>query len=331
MQRWAEESLREAIDLLARSARNDLASDLNRILGRVDFDDLDILRCEGSDELADGILQAGSFVELVDLLGQIADTFAVRHVTLHVIREGSLSNFTTKILTTYPQAWVARYVNRRYFLLDPVGFACQSADHGFFWDVLDRRAPILRGFWDDAAAHEVGPSGYTLPILTEQGDRLAISICSSEDAGAFRDRIERYEGDLFNLGVFLADAFCRLATVDRPTKFNPSDDQLAILRAIAVGSDEEELAQRSYQYGSFSTLRRSICDLFRTRTLAQAAVLATRIGLLAETPLTVADVLTANDRQQLKVQAGATALRRLARLRNPATPGGLPDGLDEAT
>ena len=32
---WAEESMREAIELLGREGRNDLATDLNRIQARV--------------------------------------------------------------------------------------------------------------------------------------------------------------------------------------------------------------------------------------------------------------------------------------------------------
>ena len=65
---WAEESMREAIDLLARAGRNDLATDLNRIQARVDFDDLDVLRCVGTDRIADSILEAESFSELIALL-----------------------------------------------------------------------------------------------------------------------------------------------------------------------------------------------------------------------------------------------------------------------
>ena len=49
---WVENSLGEAIELLARSGRNDLASDLKRILTTIDFDDLEVLRCPGADGIA---------------------------------------------------------------------------------------------------------------------------------------------------------------------------------------------------------------------------------------------------------------------------------------
>ena len=83
---------------------------------------------------------------------------------------------------------------------------------------------------------------------------------------------------------------------------------------------EDALRQRSYQYGSYATLERSICALFRTETVVQAAILATRIGLLADAPLTKADILAAPDvsvGHQAVAPIGAP-LRRLARLRAPA-------------
>ena len=212
-----------------------------------------------------------------------------------MISEAPSTNFATKVLTTYPGAWVSHYVNRRYSFVDPVGRACLATDHGFFWDTLDHTVPILRTFWADALAHGIGPSGFTQPITTERGDKVAISVCSAAEPEAFRDHFERYESDLFSLGIFLADAFCRLASEDRPDSFDPTDDQLTILRAIAMGVDEPELRERSYRDGSYTALERSICALFRTRTVAQAAVMAARIGLLADAPLTKADVLAASD------------------------------------
>jgi hypothetical protein len=322
---WAEDSMREAVDLLARSGRNDLASDLQRILIAVDFDDLEVLRCPGSDRIADKILAATSSSELVGLLGELSEHLCVSHSTLHVVSEAPSTNFTTKVLTTYPEEWITRYINRRYSFLDPVGQFCRAAEQGFFWDRLDLSAPPLLTFWADAAAHGVGPSGFTLPIISERGDKLAISVCSTEEEEPFRTRIQRCQSDIFSFGIFLCDAFCRLASDDRPTSFNPTDDQLTILRAFALGIDEAELGQRSYQYGSYKTLQRSICALFRTKTVAQAAILAARIGLLAEAPLTKADIFATSDKISTDPAVAtltATPLRRLARIRNLVTEPG---------
>jgi hypothetical protein len=309
----------EAIDLFARSGRNDVASDLSRILAAVDFEDLEILRCPGSDMIADEILRAESFAEFLDVMGRLAATLGVAHCTLHVIREAPSTNFSTKVLTTYPGAWVSRYLERRYFFVDPIGRACLADEHGFFWDSLACSSPTLEAFWNDAAAHGIGPSGFSLPITTERGDKLAVSVCSAEPSEAFRDRIEGFEGDLFSLSIFLADTFSRLASIDRPATFDPTDDQLTILRSISIGIDEADLRARTYQSGSFDALEQSICTLFRTRTLAQAAILASRIGLLAEAPWTKADILAASVGESVCNLVPApppASMRRLVRLRH---------------
>ncbi len=321
MNGWANASMLEAIDALAKIGRNDLASDLKRITAKIDFEVLEVLRCPGTERLADAIVEANSFSALVDLLGRVGGTLGATHCTVHVVGESSSSNFATKVLTTYPEEWVSRYVDRRYSFIDPVGPACLASDRGFYWDTLPGGSPTLRAFWDNSAAHNVGPSGFTQPITTERGDKVGISICSTLDPETFRDHFEPYESDFLSLGIFLVDAFCRLAWDDRPDTFNPSDDQLLILRAIAMGSSEDDLRARTYQYGSFATLERSICALFRTRTIAQAAVLAARIGLLADAPLTKADVLAASDKVAtggiVVTSPNGASLRQLARIRTP--------------
>ena len=86
-----------------------------------------------------------------------------------------------------------------------------------------------------------------------------------------------------------------------------------------MGAGEPELRERTYQDGSYATLERSICALFRTRTVAQAAVMAARIGLLADAPLTKADVLAASGKagRVVVTSPNGASLRRLARLRTP--------------
>ena len=96
---------------------------------------------------------------------------------------------------------------------------------------------------------------------------------------------------------------------------------MAILRAVAMGAGDEELRQASYLYGSYSTLERSICTMFRTRTITQAAILAARVGLLTNAPLTKADILVGSSRaptSRVVTSPNATSMRRLIKMRNVA-------------
>lgn len=316
---WVQASLYDAIDCLARSGKNHLASDLGRLLSSLDFDDLDVLRSPVSERVADALLEASTFPDLVDLLKEFAEAIGVIHCTLHVVRETPTSSFSTRALTTYPEDWVARYIDRRYFTCDPVYRGSLTCEAGFYWEDLDVSVPAVRAFCQDARAYGVGPSGYTLPIITERGDKIAISVSAADDREGLRDTIRHYEADLLTVGFSLTEAFSRLASDERPAAFNPTDDQLSVLRAVAMGADDAELRSRSYLYGSYATLERSICALFRTRTIAQAAVVAVRVGLLTNSPITKSDILVGSKRPptfRVDAQSSPTAVRRMIRMRN---------------
>ena len=208
---WVEASLYEAINCLTRLGKNDLASDLNRLLNTLDFDELEVFRNPASEAIADRLLEVSTFPDLVDLLRQFSEAIGVAHCTLHVVSELPSTAFTTRALTTYPEEWVTRYFDRRYHQIDPVVCASTTAEGGFFWDTLPVGDPGTLAFYHDAKAHGVGPSGYTLPIITERGDKIAISVSSPEDREAFRERIRHVAQDLHSVGFCITEAFSRLA------------------------------------------------------------------------------------------------------------------------
>lgn len=318
---WAEDSLREAIERLARGGRNDIASDLNRLLTTIDFDTLCVMRNPAAESFADEVVAAGSLPELIDLLKRLASLLGVNHCTINKVTEAPSSSFSTRAITTYPDALIMRYVDRNYVLIDPILAACKKVNRGFFWDCLDEAHPMVVEFWKDAASFNVGPSGYTIPIDTERGDRLALGVSSNLDHDEFRDTFSRHLSDLDEIAICFADAFSRLASTNRPVTFAPSDDQLRVLYGIATGRTETDLRVETFERGDYDAVDRSICDLFQTSTVAQAAVLAARIGLLDRPPLSKADVLIASDSKIAPHVPAATvpqSARRLARMRSQA-------------
>jgi hypothetical protein len=318
---WPEEAMREAMDFLSRSRRSDLASDLNRICDSINFDDFEIMRSSRMDQIADEIIEAESITHLTDCLRRLTHVMQVAHCTLHIVSERNPQTYATRVLTTYPKNWIATYVSRKYFMVDPVIPASKLSAQGFYWDTLQASSPLIMAFWKDAQACGVGASGYTIPVTTEFGDVLALSVSSTEDAQAFRERILFHESDFYNLSLLVTKAFCSLAASQRPASFNLTDDQLLVLCAIAMGIEEEELQGRNYLYGSYSSLKQSICGLFQTRTLAQAAVLAARSGLLDDVPFGMGDILSAVDAcDDAELEASRAALRRLLRKRGDQVP-----------
>ena len=155
-----------------------------------------MLRCPGTERIADAILEADSFSPLVSQLGRLAGALGVSHCTLHVVSEGPATNFATKVLTTYPEEWISRYVDRRYSFI-PRRPSLLGIGSSFYWDSLPGNGPRLAGFWEDSVAHGIGPSGFTQPITTERGDTVGVSVCSKMEPEAFRDHFGPYESDLF--------------------------------------------------------------------------------------------------------------------------------------
>lgn len=288
---WTEKAVREAIALAAANGMSDLEADLCRLVAAIDFEDLDIMRSVDAEDLSHDALEAESFQDLTDLLERFRALLGVDHCTLHLVRESSLSDFRTRVVTTYPDEWKTRYVERRYSTADPVSAACEADTQAFYWDTLATLNPVVNSFWRDAEAFGVGSSGYTLPLRTEQGDTVAVSVSSMRDRYEFRERFRRHEDDFLILGLALGETFRRIASDDRPASFNPSDDEIMLLRAIARGEDEAAMREKDYLYGSYTTTVRSICRQFHTKTAAQAAVLAGRLGLLDNTPLAEGDIM----------------------------------------
>ena len=65
----------------------------------------------------------------------------------------------------------------------------------------------------------------------------------------------------------------------------------------------------------------SICAMFRTHTITQAAIIAARVGLLTNAPLTKADILVSASHiapNRVVATPNATSMRRLIKMRNVA-------------
>ncbi len=298
---WTEEAVRQAIALASVNGMTDLESDLRRLAVAIDFEDLEIMRSVDAEELSDDIIHADTFQDLIGLLRRITTVLGVDHCTVHLVRESSLSDFRTRVVTTYPDEWTTRYVERRYSFIDPVSAACAADLKSFYWDALSTLNPAVNSFWRDAATFGIGSSGYSLPLRTEHGDIVAVSVSSIRDAFDFKDRFRRHHEDFLILGLALGDTFRRIASNDRPASFNPSDDEIMLLRSIARGEDETAMQAMDYLYGSYTTTVRSVCRQFQTKTAAQAAVLAGRLGLLDDTPLVSGDIMASAFQEEVLV------------------------------
>lgn len=103
------------------------------------------------------------------------DEYAVSNVTYHLAQTVSGNVDAPFVRTTYPDAWVSRYLLRDYVKIDPVvqeGFQRQLP---FEWSEL-APTPKAQELMIDAIQHGVGMAGYSIPISDKAGRRALFSI-----------------------------------------------------------------------------------------------------------------------------------------------------------
>jgi hypothetical protein len=296
MDGWAVEALREAVCAMARAGRADLAADMGRLAEAIDAVGFVAWRHPGSDRISSGLEEAQSRDDLGALLGELAAWARVEHVSFQVVAEGS-AIYATRMITSLPTDWLEHYVGRRLHGLDPVLITAVARDRPFFWSEIRGcdglgcdLTPHAVGFWREAERFGIGPSGLTVPMAGEDGGRLALSLVSSLPEDGFVRRIHELRHDLFVLVGQFAEAFHRVAVACPGTQPILTDEQVSLLRAVASGEEERAILIRLAAVGDPVRIQRTVIQAFGARTLAQAAVIAARCGLLSDGPLMLAEI-----------------------------------------
>lgn len=292
MTQWVQTSIIQAIQSLAAQGDTQLANDLKRISELVSTSDVSLLRFPESDVLLKQILDAKNTETLNKVLRDLCDAFSFQYATFHVVREGTQNFYASKVITTYPSAWVNDYVSKNFLSIDPVIEHSSICDGSFFWSELELSDDMSELFMQEARNAGIGAAGYTCVVDTDAADRFALSVTSNEDRGVFDLRVEDLASDLMGLATEFSSAFVDISTGGRQKIDELAPDMLRYLRAAATGAAPEELAEMQFAYGSAKTLEKSICLMFRTRTVTEAVVLAARIGWLGSTPLEKSEIVT---------------------------------------
>ncbi len=282
MPTWIESSLADAACALEKIGSGELAAILDRLRHEPQVQDLRLYRSLEVAALADALYECESLDELYVLIEQIAAAFGVPHCTIHCVRERTTAFFRTKVLTTIPRDWVTQYIERRYPTIDPIVARCRTHIGTFYWDELAITDPITKHFVKFCNQANIGPSGVSSVQQMKNGTTVGVTLCSTADHATFRRSMEPQMSDFEELAATMRAVFCELACEDNQAPFNPTDDQLKILRALASGQSMAEVKSFSLLYGSFKTIEKSILMSFGAKTLAHATAIAATMGLLED-------------------------------------------------
>ena len=212
---------------------------------------------------------------------QVRDAYGLKHLTFVVARYGQEPAKDPYVRTTYPSTWMARYLFKRYWRIDPIIRAGFSRARPFDWDEIERDRPEITRFFEDAKAHNIGESGLLIPMTNKLGQRGILSVNSDLTGSAWRDYKAERLPDFLEIAVALhrrgvAEVFGDAAP---PPRLSPREKEMLVWVAegkevpdITIITGLSEHTVRTY----LKTARLKL----QCGTMTQAAVKAERFGLL---------------------------------------------------
>jgi len=108
---------------------------------------------------------------------------------------------TPYVRTTYPDAWVARYLLRRYVKVDPVLREGLVRQMPFDWREVEV-PQAAHEFLLDAQDHGVGTNGYSIPIIDKKR-RALFSLNSRKSASEWGNLVETYSHEWLDLAFLI--------------------------------------------------------------------------------------------------------------------------------
>jgi DNA-binding CsgD family transcriptional regulator len=305
---WIETSLHRAVVALTHSGETAIAADLGRLLEEPELRELRLYRSRVVADLADELFDCESIDHLVALLPHICSAFAVAHCTIVRVRECRIGRYGARVASTYPQAWLDRYMERRYFSIDPVVARALASAGTFFWDEVERADPLTAGFYQASLEHGIGPAGITFAADDAGGDRYAISLSVPLSHVSFRRIFAERLPDFHEIARLLVDVFGELTGVPEAEAMALTEDQLRFLRALTCGQSTAEAARLPISYGSVATLETSILRALNATNIVQAVAIAAKRRLLEVVPFFGNDIhRQASDERGLDTDPSACA------------------------
>jgi len=179
--------------------------------------------------------------DLEQALKAIAADIGVLHIA-HVPMSSQKSSDAKMLsaICTYPAAWQARYFKKQYARIDPVIARGSEAVLPFDWDeLLLKDDPEVRAFLDDAAQHDVGRNGLSIPVRNRAGVRSLVSFTSNHSKDDWAEYKSRNMVKLQLMAVLIDSA----ATIDfkltsQPVELSKREEQCLIWAARGKTYDD---------------------------------------------------------------------------------------------
>jgi len=233
------------------------------------------------------LIEAFSIVErtpeIEAVVTKLRDLLHVDHIVYHSSRLGASPSDPQRgpyIRLTYPASWIMRYLQMGYGEIDPVLREAFRRTIPFEWSELSIENEAEASFLADAAAHGVGPHGFSIPVLSKRGHRGHFGIAFSRSKQEWSHFLNASRPTL----IEIANRLHRRVIVEVFGEDGPhlTARELECLRWVALGKSAGEIA--AILKISPHTTRgylKSVHHKLDCVTSAQAVTKAVQLGLLA--------------------------------------------------
>ena len=180
--------------------------------------------------------------DLEQTLKAIATNIGVQHIAYAPLcsQKSEDANLFSAICT-YPVAWQARYFKKQYARIDPVIARGREAVLPFDWNELSRDDPATQAFFDDAADHDVGHNGLSIPVRNRKGVRSLVSFTSNHSKDGWAEYKSRNIMKLQPMAV-LIDSAARINSKLTPEPVELSKREEECLIWAARGKTYHDIA-----------------------------------------------------------------------------------------
>jgi len=176
-----------------------------------------------------------------DAIDAFRSHYGVAHTTYHLAQTVMDRLDSPFVRTTYPSAWVSRYLQRNYVKLDPVILEGTIRSLPFDWSELELKPEAVPLFLD-ARCHGLGASGYSIPVVDKRNRRALFSINSDLTGESWRLLIRSHAVDWAELAYVIHKIAMRELYGLEPDHLPLSPRELECLTWTARGKDHKEIA-----------------------------------------------------------------------------------------
>ena len=240
--------------------------------------------------VANDIAEETEVSRLPQHLWEVAIRSGFQNASLFVLEQGRGSQFKSRVCSSYPENWRARYIEQKYQFIDPVVSMALVRDAAFKFSEAKGTSSIEAEFWADAEKYGVGTNGLAIPVRLECEALIVVTFATSVDMQLADARCDEHLSDLSIVAQLAAEAFSCLGRSQPNPNAQLSQDELRYLHILVTSDDPSEARLIKTTFGSIKSIEHSIREKLGVKTILQAVAIASKKNFFDEVDFSASDI-----------------------------------------